>query len=306
MTATGAAAPRGVRCGRWPGAELRTRWRSLVVVGLLAGLVAAVVGASTAVARRTATAYDRLAAATHLDDARVLIFSDAVTPEEVEALPGVESSWRSRQVIGQVVGGPVTFLSVSSGQPQPDDLFTPVVIEGRRAGRRPGRRGDGPRGARARRPGSRIGDRIPLKLLTPLEVTQFDTGFGEPDGPELTLKVVGIVRVARDWVGNGVGPGAWVRRPWPASTRTAWSARTSCCGWRTGRPGPPPWPAGWTGCRTGRRPTTPGASSASCRRSTPPPTTTRRCAPRGTPWSPDWSCSSSSPRPAGCSRSARP
>ena len=186
-------------------AELRTRWRSLVVVGLLAGLVAAVVGASTAVARRTATAYDRLSAATHLDDARVLIFSDAVSPEEVEALPGVESSWRSRQVIGQVVGGPVTFLSVSSGQAQRDDLFTPVVVEGRR-----------PVDDRvdevmvpevlAREAGIELGDRIPLKLLTPLEVTQFDTGFGEPDGPELTLKVVGVVRVARDWVGNGVGP----------------------------------------------------------------------------------------------------
>ena len=146
VTTTGGGTPWGAM-RVVAGAELRTRWRSLVVVGLLAGLVAAVVGASTAVARRTATAYERLAAATHLDDARVLIFSDAVTPEEVESLPGVESSWRSRQVIGQVVGGPVTFLSVSSGQPQPDDLFTPVVIEGRAPDRRPGRRGAGPRGA---------------------------------------------------------------------------------------------------------------------------------------------------------------
>ena len=52
-------------------------------------------------------------------------------PEEVEALPGVESSWRTRQVIGQIVGGPVSFLSVSSGSRPPDDLFTPVIIEGR-------------------------------------------------------------------------------------------------------------------------------------------------------------------------------
>ena len=39
----------------------------------------------------------------------------------------------------------------------------------------------------------------------PLEVTQFDTGFGEPDGPELTLKVVGIARVARDWWATASG-----------------------------------------------------------------------------------------------------
>ena len=89
-----------------------------------------------------------------------------MTPEEVESLPGVESAWRSRQVIGQVVGGPVTFLSVSSGEPQPDDLFTPVVIEGR-----------APIANRvdevvvpevlAKEVGIGIGDRIPLKLLTP-------------------------------------------------------------------------------------------------------------------------------------------
>jgi hypothetical protein len=75
--------------------ELRTRWRSLVVVGLLAGLVAGVVAAAAAVATRTATAYDRLVAASHLDDGRVLIFSDSVKPAEVERLPGVVKSWRS-------------------------------------------------------------------------------------------------------------------------------------------------------------------------------------------------------------------
>ena len=35
------------------------------------------------------------------------------------------------------------------------------------------------------RDGLSLGDPLPLKLLTPLEVTQFDIGFGEPDGPEL-------------------------------------------------------------------------------------------------------------------------
>jgi len=40
--------------------ELRTRWRSLVVVGLLAGLVAGVVAATATITRRTATAYERL------------------------------------------------------------------------------------------------------------------------------------------------------------------------------------------------------------------------------------------------------
>ncbi|HEX6937175.1 MAG TPA: FtsX-like permease family protein [Actinomycetes bacterium] len=187
------------------GSERRRRWVSMLVLGLLAGLVGAVVAGSTAVARRTATAYDRLVAATHLDDARVLVFSDNVDVDDIAGFPGVTRSWQSRQVIGAVVGAPVTYMSVSSGPARPDDLFTPVVVDGR-----------APRddavgevllpSVLADEVGLGVGDRFTLKLLTPEEVTQFDTGFGEPDGPLVRLTVVGIARVARAWVGNGVGP----------------------------------------------------------------------------------------------------
>ncbi len=111
--------------------ELRRRWVSLLVLGVLAGLVGSVVAGATGVARRTATAYDRLVAATHLDDARVIVFSEGVDVGEIADFPGVTRSWRSRQVIGQLVGAPVTYISVSSGPPRPADLFTPVVIDGR-------------------------------------------------------------------------------------------------------------------------------------------------------------------------------
>jgi hypothetical protein len=177
----------------------------MVVLGLLAGLVGSVVAGASAVARRTATAYDRLVAATHLDDARVLVFSDDIDVDRISRFPGVTESWQSQQVIGQLLGREVAYLSVSSGPPRPDTIFSPVVLEGR-----------APRDDRAdevlvpsvlaREIGLRVGDRLPIKLLTPLEVTQFDTGFGEPDGPRLDLRVVGIARVARTWVGGGVGP----------------------------------------------------------------------------------------------------
>ena len=177
----------------------------MVVLGLLAGLVGSVVAGASAVARRTATAYDRLVAATHLDDARVIVFSDDVDVDRIAHFPGVTESWQSQQVIGQLIGREVAFLSVSSGPPRPDTIFSPVVLEGR-----------APRDDRAdevlvpavlaREIGLRVGDRLPMKLLTPLEVTQFDTGFGEPDGPRLDLRVVGIARLARTWVGGGVGP----------------------------------------------------------------------------------------------------
>ena len=191
--------------GRVARSELSRRWRSMVVLGLLAGLVGSVVAGASAVARRTATAYDRLVAATHLDDARVLVFSDDIDVDRIAHFPGVTESWQSQQVIGQLLGREVAYLSVSSGPPRPDTLFSPVVLEGR-----------APRDDRAdevlipsvlaREIGLHVGDRLPIKLLTPLEVTQFDTGFGEPDGPRVNLKVVGIARVARTWVGGGVGP----------------------------------------------------------------------------------------------------
>jgi len=186
--------------------ELRTRWRSMVVVGLLAGLVAGVVAAAAAVATRTATAYDRLAAASHLDDGRVLIFADSVRPDEVERLPGVVKSWRSSQVIGQVLGAPVVqYVSVSSGPPRDPDLFSPVLVQGRAP------RDDAPFEVMvpeilAHENGVHLGEVVPVKLLTPLEVTQFGVGFGQPDGPKVDLTVVGIFRTSRYWVGNGVGP----------------------------------------------------------------------------------------------------
>ena len=191
--------------GRVARSELRRRWRSMAVLGLLAGLVGSVVAGASAVAMRTATAYDRLVAATHLDDARVLVFSDDVDVDRIARFPGVTESWQSTQVIGQLLGREVAYLSVSSGPPRPDTIFSPVILEGR-----------APRDDRAdevlvpsvlaREIGLHVGDRLPIKLLTPLEVTQFDTGFGEPDGPRLDLRVVGIARVARTWVGGGVGP----------------------------------------------------------------------------------------------------
>jgi len=191
--------------GRVARSELRRRWRSMVVLGLLAGLVGSVVAGASAVARRTATAYDRLVAATHLDDARVLVFSEDIDADRIARFPGVTESWQSQQVIGQLLGREVAYLSVSSGPPRPGTLFSPVVLEGR-----------APRDDRAdevlvpsvlaREIGLQVGDRLPMKLLTPLEVTQFDTGFGEPDGPRLDLRVVGIARLARTWVGGGLGP----------------------------------------------------------------------------------------------------
>lgn len=41
-----------------------------------------------------------------------------------------------------------------------------------------------------------VGDQLPIALLTTEEITQFTEGFGEPDGPQLDLRVVGRFRMA--------------------------------------------------------------------------------------------------------------
>ena len=183
--------------------DLRRGWRTLVVLAVLAGLAGGVVLASVAMARRTATAHDRLLATTHLDDARIFLAGPPGLGDRIKALDVVEQSWDAAAVIGQVEGEELNYLSVSVGADRPADLLQPVVIEGRAPDPR---RVDEILVAEelAAFGGYEPGDVIRYDLLLPEEVFQFDTGFGEPDGPTVELRVVGIGRLS-SW-GNGVGP----------------------------------------------------------------------------------------------------
>jgi hypothetical protein len=195
--------------------ELRRTWRSLLVLGLLAGLTGALALAGLATARRTTTAHDRLLAATALDDARVLLMGRPQAGERIAGLPGVEAAWTASATVGQVRQDEVQYVAVTSGPPKPPGLFTPVVVQGRAPA------DDAPlevvvaeslAGYLDLRPGSTL----PISLLAPEEVLQFDTGFGEPDGPPLDLQVTGVVRVAS--AGNeGTGP-VYAGRPSPRRT----------------------------------------------------------------------------------------
>ena len=84
--------------------ELRARWVSLLLIGLLAGLTGGIAVGACAVARRTATADDRLVAATNADDVRSIIVGgtrDATLAigQEAIGLPQVE---RGRVALGGV------------------------------------------------------------------------------------------------------------------------------------------------------------------------------------------------------------
>src|SRR5687768_4595404 len=75
-------------------AELRTRWRALVVLALLIGLGAGIVMATLAGARRTDSAYDRFLVSQHADDVlipsggSVFGFAD-LDVDDIAALPEV-------------------------------------------------------------------------------------------------------------------------------------------------------------------------------------------------------------------------
>jgi putative ABC transport system permease protein len=173
--------------------DLRRHWRTLVVLGILAGLVGGAVVGALAVARRTATAYDRLARASGLEDVRVRVLDPADVPS-VRRLPEVQTAWTSQLAVGRLEGEEVTFAGVLSGPPRPEGLFDPVVVRGR---------APAPDAADevllneefARSIDKGPGARLRLDMLTHAEVEQFDTGFGDPDGPTITLSVTGVARV---------------------------------------------------------------------------------------------------------------
>ena len=186
-------------------AETRRRWLALVLIGLLVGGVGAAVTASVAGARRSETAYDRLAERTGQPDATLVSFVDPGFLEEVISLPEVETVWRMRGVVGRGLDLPtVNFLSVVAGPPRPDGLFEPLVEEGRLPA-------DDAVGEVAVSQGLAdsadvsVGDRVRLGMLTQEEFESFDEGFGLPDGPTVDLEVVGTFMVGGNDSNEQVG-----------------------------------------------------------------------------------------------------
>src|SRR5688500_11555900 len=81
--------------------ELRRRWATLVVLGLVAGLAGAVVVGAVGLASRTGSAYSRLVTASGIEDARVMVLDPAQTPA-ITSLPEVEAAWPSVSMVGKL------------------------------------------------------------------------------------------------------------------------------------------------------------------------------------------------------------
>lgn len=166
-----------------------------IVLAVLAGIAVAVAVGALATARRTATAYDRLVAASGSADYRAALLGGADLVDELAAAPGVRSSWAATAAVARVDGFGVTYLSVETGPADPDGVTHPVVTDGRDIDP------DAADEVVVAQPiadelGLGPGDELSLSFLTPSEMLQFDTGFGDPDGPTVRLRVVGISRAA--------------------------------------------------------------------------------------------------------------
>ena len=174
----------------WARTELRRRWRTLVVLGILAGLAGGIVLAAVAGARRTATAYDRYREAVDAPDAIVFGTQVGLVPADysaVRALPEVEAA-------GEFTLAPIAVerQGLSSLPPGDDKLFRTLSRPLLTSGRLPDPARDDEivvNRAAHKRHGLDVGDRVTVS--TALDIDAF-FGGGVYDGPKIRATVVGV------------------------------------------------------------------------------------------------------------------
>jgi ABC-type antimicrobial peptide transport system permease subunit len=178
--------------------DVARRWRQVVVLAFVVAVAGAVVLTATAGARRTASSFDRFVESTRAYD--VLVFfrkSGASTVPNVRAIAGVEAAALVDVPAVQLADG--TFLA--AGAPADDVVFREIartrIVDGR----------DTAAGAAeeivvgeplAQQKGIRVGDSIELVSFAPEQIQALIAEVGapipEPDGPRISMKVVGISR----------------------------------------------------------------------------------------------------------------
>jgi hypothetical protein len=198
-------------------AAIRRQWRGLVLLTFLVALAGAVVLASVAGARRTASALDRFAEYSRVSDVEVDV--DGETPSQIDALR------RDPSVVGvAVLHQLILALPGSEGQGLPSaaavdgsfgrEVERPLVIRGRLA--RPTRAGELAIGERlASDLGVDVGDTITFGSFSTAqtEAAKGGAAIGAPEGPEVRFRVVGIVRLPLDLAVRGDFGGIVVPTP---------------------------------------------------------------------------------------------
>jgi hypothetical protein len=181
----------------WLRLEMRRRWRSLVVLGLLIALATATILSAVAGARRGQTAFDRLWAQTLPATATVLPNQPDFDWARVRALPEVKALSLVPVAWGFAVEG---YPAASTGLVPADRQLTrtierPAIQQGRLFD--PGRVGEVDVTPQfAGRTGQGPGDMLTLHLASPKQINSgYDGSDGTlPRGPEIRVRIVGVIR----------------------------------------------------------------------------------------------------------------
>ncbi len=191
--------------------EARRRWRSVLGLAMLVAVAGTVVIGAAAGARRTSSAFDRLASSTSARDATVQIddidpITEASITDRIEALDIVDSATRAQVVlVAPASGEDSEEMDVTIGL-SPDGWGTtidrPVVTAGRLP--RPGAANEVLANEVARDQfGLGIGSRFGGTTFTTEDLDAMLSGeFQGFNGPPLELHVVGIGRFASDLQGD--------------------------------------------------------------------------------------------------------
>lgn len=179
----------------WLRLDLRRRWRSLTFLALLVAIAAGTVLATTAGARRGASAVDRLEAGTLPATIVVLPNQPGFDWEKIRALPEMEAIARFPVAYFGMVGvpeddGAVSFPMIDADAPA--RVERPVIL----AGRAPDQtKVDEVIASPAFLPGygKKIGDTVTLQLGTPAQAENLGPG-GALSGPRQVVRIVGVGR----------------------------------------------------------------------------------------------------------------
>jgi hypothetical protein len=184
----------------WARADVRSRWRSLLALGLLVGVVAGLALAAVAGARRTDSSFQRLRERTNAADAIAFPSQVGVFEADWDALrrrPEVSQVARWKLSFGRVAGveGEAILFAPVDRQ-WLGEVDRPVVVDGRMFD--PGAPDEVVVGEAATEElGFRVGSVIDYK---PFGADQDDTSGVPPNGPEVRLRVVGVVRHVHEFL----------------------------------------------------------------------------------------------------------
>jgi hypothetical protein len=176
-------------------ADVRHRWRSLVALGLLAGIGAGFAFAALTGGRRTNTALERLRARTNASDA--VVFTSQVGVYEpdwtrLEARPEIKKVARWALVYGEADGEPGTVLFAPVDGTWAGEVDRPLVVAGRMFD---------PEASDEvvvdenleRNYDVKVGDVVSFHVYSREQLDETDDS-APPRGPTVPLRVVGVVR----------------------------------------------------------------------------------------------------------------